>query len=1014
MPKKRKSVEQEDTVSIKESGDDAVLTTQVSLKKSVVETLMRTEFFIKDVHWETKLSYFKLFDACKYFPSDKDVNLEIAYTRAKDIEGFIGRLKSSLDINALWRPLKQTILSDYYDIDIKSCHASLILYVAKKNNYDVYMPHIEQLVDRKQQAIDSICYQYDVDANQAKQFLTSLLYGAGYESFFDENNIPISKRDKNVQVDNIKKDISNFLSCFKQTVMYSRYLQYARNKSQEKINSKKQKKTEAQIEFKAMAYFLQTIECNILYEVINYLKYQKYKSSYTSPVFIVPAHDGLYIFKKNVDDLFGSLDNFVEEINTFVSKKYLGHIVFVEKPMTEKKDLEKEPQTMIDFYSDMNEIHMSRLTASLAADITSRSRILRYHSTVYMWNGVVWTPDKSEQEILINVEINRQIATAGNLSHYFYTGAPDTKEIYNEETKTTQIGPTIWFKIKKCWIDALDRFLSGQYNKSLSDSIMLRIPLVTELIFDTHPYIFCFKNLYYDLKSGQYFDPDPDLYMTTHCGYDYVVPQDVEEKIKQVDNFFHEIIDIDIERQNLIWWLGTGFIAKHYERFYVAQGSGGNGKSLLTGYMRHSLGNYFYDAPISIVYGSNNDTSSGPNADLFGTSGKRYGVVCEPKRSQPLDADKIKKLTGQNVITTRDLYKSNTTIRLQISLTLECNTLPSIEVDGAIQRRFIGTQFLQKFTQEVSKWQDIYRRMNLPVSRVKKANPEFASEAHLISMRIPFFLYIQNHLQSFFKNGEQFHQSVNAMCSAFTEEEVIVDPGDDYQNMMSWFNAKYEYIPPITNSDPIEIMHQIVNKCILKSMTFPWESGSVIPNPLNVYSTPVSYIFKEYLKDYHGQDKVKNVNDFKRIFAQQTQMSGCILPANNISRYGDTVWKKSLWDQFKEKYPKLFEEKETEKGKEKEWFSRIKSKGYLRDTNSDRVLHYLPISIEQVKVDRQNRIAQQQSTDTQSQGSESGNDKQQIQEDEKLEHFIQEQQEQERLDQEHFEEDFTQDFYTQQ
>lgn len=1022
MPKKRKAdtIAQADRVA-PESSSDADLRTQVTLDKKVVEKVLKTHFFIKNVNWETKVSYFKLLDACKDFPSDKPVNLDIAYSRARDTDGPIGRLKAPLDINGLWRPLKQTILGDYYDLDVKSCHASLMLYVAKKNNYDVHLPHLEQLVNRKQEAIESVCDQYEIDANQAKQFLTSLLYGGGYESFYNENNIPISKRDKNVQIDNIKIDIHKFLSCLQQTFVYKRYLQYAEKRAEEKTNSKKPKKTETQIEYKAMAYFLQTIECNLLLEVIHFIETKKKKTRGKSPLYLVPAHDGLYIHKKNVDELFGSLDTFVQQVNTYVATKYLGNIMFVEKPMTEHIDLEKEPQTDIDYYSDLDTIHMPRLTSALALDITKRCKMLKLiHNegyTIYMWNGIVWTRNDKEQESLLNTEVKRQICMAADLSRYFYTGAPNTTEQYDQETNTTKTVPSIWSKIRKCWVDSLDKYLSGAFYRALSDCIPLHIEKITESIFDNNPYIFCFRNVYYDLKTGKQFDPDPNLYMTTHSGYDYDVPEDVEEKMQQVDKFFHEIIDIDTERQNLIWWLGTGLIAQHYELFYVAQGSGGNGKSLLNGYMRHCIGNYFYDCPQSIIYGSSKDSSSSANPDLYCTNGKRYGVVCEPTKTMPMDPEKLKKLTGQNEVTARNLYKGNGPLKVQISLTIECNTIPTLTADGGIKRRFFGTQFLQKFTTNVEKWKKIYKRMNLPISRVKQANPKYAREQHLRSMRIPFFLYLQKHLQSFFDREELFHESENAMCKVFTEDEVIdtAEPEDDYQDIMSWWNGKYEFVPPKTDTDILQIMSKMLTDCdkLTDKDKRPWES-EITKNPLNQYSTPLSAIYKDYKKSYHGPDKEKTYADFKKIFTQQTQMSGCILSAGVQAWYGmekREPMTKAMWDTVLSTLSNL----------SKEVRNRFKGKGYLRDTHEARVMHYLPISIKAIEAIRKARIDEAKKIDNEGEQNQKvlsqevlpQHEEDLLEEDFNLpQHYEGDFSEEDFYLPQHHEEDFPEDFYT--
>jgi phage/plasmid-associated DNA primase len=95
------------------------------------------------------------------------------------------------------------------------------------------------------------------------------------------------------------------------------------------------------------------------------------------------------------------------------------------------------------------------------------------------------------------------------------------------------------------------------------------------------------------------------------------------------------------------------------------------------------------------------------NSTLAKCRGVRYLLVSEPddgSNDAEFNVEFIKQITGNDPITTRDLYKSNFTFYPQLTPFVQCNKKPRLgKIDGGIQRRLKIHNYPNKFVSNPTK-----------------------------------------------------------------------------------------------------------------------------------------------------------------------------------------------------------------------------------------------------------------------------------------------------------------------
>ena len=170
-----------------------------------------------------------------------------------------------------------------------------------------------------------------------------------------------------------------------------------------------------------------------------------------------------------------------------------------------------------------------------------------------------------------------------------------------------------------------------------------------------------------------------------------------------------ELLNIFNNQEMANYWLETVAIAlfnNSFEKMYCHTGSGGNGKGVLFGMLKETLGEYYYQAPNEFL--TTTYKADAPNSILANARGTRIFMTSEPSsenadgRGMKLSTDLIKALSGRDDINARDLFESAKSPFIPTFTTiLQCNTIPDFtRVDGGLRRRFEKMDYPNKFVEE--------------------------------------------------------------------------------------------------------------------------------------------------------------------------------------------------------------------------------------------------------------------------------------------------------------------------
>lgn len=195
--------------------------------------------------------------------------------------------------------------------------------------------------------------------------------------------------------------------------------------------------------------------------------------------------------------------------------------------------------------------------------------------------------------------------------------------------------------------------------------------------WDSDPWLFCVANGVIDLRTGELRKGQPKDRITMKSNVVY----DPDAKCPRWIQFQNEIHSGNAE---LIDWkqryLGYALTGNTQEQIWALRyGTGSNGKGVEDGTLRHTLGDYCYDAPFSTF--ELNQRSAIPN-DMAALVNRRFVTSSETNEGSRLNEARIKQLTGQDPVTARFLHAEFFTFQPTLKLWLSVNHKPIIRDDS--------------------------------------------------------------------------------------------------------------------------------------------------------------------------------------------------------------------------------------------------------------------------------------------------------------------------------------------
>ena len=332
--------------------------------------------------------------------------------------------------------------------------------------------------------------------------------------------------------------------------------------------------------------------------------------------------------------------------------------------------------------------------------------------------------------------------------------------------------------------------LCGKLKKTSDKNNIFRE--VMEILFDGEfmekldktPYLFSFNNCVFDLRTGQQVQGKKEDYILTTAGYDYIDTDTtvLKAELMVLINTIHRNISI---RDYYLTILATGLCGLQVQKFIVATGTGGNGKSIINSLTLDCVGNYGYKLGASVLQ---TKIQTGANPELAGLHKKRFVLIQEPEQEKRLIASVLKVITGDKSINARQLYSTNTITELNNTTVMECNGKPPIdETKDAIGRRLETIPFTLQAKDK--KDYDLLTPEELASGKFTSINTYFITDEFREKYKQAFFEILLPYFKRFNDNNNQLGE-LPIECATLTKDYLASN--DD---IFSWFQLTFDIIP---------------------------------------------------------------------------------------------------------------------------------------------------------------------------------------------------------------------------
>ncbi len=652
-----------------------------------------------------------------------------------------------ISLSVFHRPTRHTLAKDYYiDIDMSNAQPTIIYEISKMNN--IINKSLEKYVLNPKKYRNTIMTHHNCDKDTAKRLIISIINGGSYSSWLKCDGVKDNKNKKILTISKIEDEIKQIIEIVYNTNQHIKedILKENPNKWNDDLDCKRG----------IMAIYCQSIERLIQETSIKWLcDHKNFKLEN-----IIPCQDGFMILKELwYDDILNDVSNIIKDtfnINILYVSKLFDEAVEIpevedDKDINEWEDLlscKKLADTFLELYGNF---------------------ILKYKSCIYVYcvdniSGGRWydeTNFKNQHKLTIYI--------SENLFDHIKNLLDDAVQIELKEKKK------------------LLKILRNNTSKSssINDIIkhILSNAMESKFDFNQNPYLLGFDNGVYELTTGIFRNYKYDDYMTITTDYDYKPLIENEKLINELDNIFDTIQPNKEHQKLLLQILASGLDGKLYQKLFLLNGAGGNGKGLVASLMKSTLGDYAYQPSNGIL--KDVEKSNAPSPDIYNLKGKRYINFTEV--AGLIRVSTLRNLTGGTTFSGRLLNQNPESFKLNATFSMEFNNSP--ELDGKPQqadyRRLVDLYFPINFTDDPNK-------IGKEIAGVKycKANSYYESEEFILSIRNVFLhkllkVYKDNYVENIGinfsitddirKRTEQFIENQNLFQKVFNDLYTKVD-----------------------------------------------------------------------------------------------------------------------------------------------------------------------------------------------------------------------------------------------
>jgi len=306
---------------------------------------------------------------------------------------------------------------------------------------------------------------------------------------------------------------------------------------------------------------------------------------------------------------------------------------------------------------------------------------------------------------------------------------------------------------------------------------------------DANTNLIAFKDCVYDLKTNTYRAIVPSDFISKTTRYSMGDRRSDTTQRKKVLAIIESIFpDKDLRD----YWLkcsALSFFTNRFQMLYILTGTGGNGKGVLTTFIKAAGGDYVYGANQTFL--TSVQKSGAADSCLASCDGVRIVLVSEPDNGEKncyMNTEFMKAITGGDPINARMLFQNAKVFTPRFTVLMSCNNKPEIrKLDRAILRRLSIHPFLCSFKSNPDK-ANPYEKLGDSTITDLKDDPAFIKEFMMMMIEIA-------HANKDIKSIEMPEAS----------KEAVQDYVADNNHFKVWFEAHYKKEVEIKTADKAEL-----------------------------------------------------------------------------------------------------------------------------------------------------------------------------------------------------------------
>lgn len=744
-------------------------------------------------------------DLCKiqYVPADG--NMELASHR------FFGRVfcKDGIGLCALPRGVRNTLIDGLYvDLDLANAQPQLLYSIVSRHLPPSSITHLTHFCQHRDDVLAEIQARMGVDRSTAKVLPLVLFFGGSINSFIDDvmpHPFPAVCSDQYgnfnreaipASIHQLHRELSEIIIPYLQRVN-----PVLRGVAKKRAQRKQALQGYSNERGTFLSLYLQTVELRVIDCVLRHLL--SHTSLLRKDGFIVCSYefDGFKILKENYEAFLAQMgwqqQQFLEFLSGIVKNGTGIEIAFDLKPTNDKiydissvidtLDLSLDHAELSEFNDELLRVdcdegdnvgfgsHAAIAYWICVQNPATKDNFFFVKGTWYCWNPSTKRWDLSEDArvpenglkyaIMRSVPnyINEKVAYFLNLYRLpcweRFVEMSD-EEILAQSMELTKDLITVIRKVCAAARKVKENCTNAQYIKQVVD-LARSFSSKSDVKFDDNRFLLGFPNGVFDFQKAYtdglecaFREYEREDRVTMCCGVPYRPPEECEKEIAEMEKLCRQIWYRPEIYTFCLRMFATCLIGIQPERFFVLNGSGGNGKGVILGFLAALLSiddafGYAYSSlpPSAFVEG----LKTGGCPEVAHMHKKRAVWSEEPESGKKLNNDTVKAMTGGGTLSARKLYSSKNTVELHATVLMLCNKKPLLKAPptGGDERRYLDVPFESEFTH-------LAERIN-EAEHVFKQDTKFKDPSYVRAYCIGFFHMLLPELFSIFENNSDWN-----------------------------------------------------------------------------------------------------------------------------------------------------------------------------------------------------------------------------------------------------------------